>query len=68
MNLNIKVTFTFVMPVMTRSMVDLKVEVLTKIGNKLNDFKITIMAELREQIKQVSKDLEKLLRKQENWN
>ena len=56
------------MPVMTRSMVDLKDEVLTKIGNKLNDFKITIIAELREQIKQVSKDLEKLLRKQENWN
>ena len=68
MNLDIKVTFTFVMPVMTRSMVDLKDEVLTKIGNKLNDFKITIIAELREQIKQVSKDLEKLLRKQENWN
>ena len=68
MNLDIKVTFTFVMPVMTRSMVDLKDEVLTKIGNKLNDFKITIIAELREQIKQVCKDLEKLLRKQENWN
>ena len=40
------------LPVMTRNTVDLKDEIVTKIDQKFIDFNITIMAELREQIKQ----------------
>ena len=40
------------MPVMTRNTVDLKDEIVTKIDQKFIDFNITVMAELREQIKQ----------------
>ena len=48
------------MPVTTRNMVDLKDELLTKIDEKFNDFKIAIIAEIRDQIKQeVSEALEK---------
>ena len=47
------------MPVMTRNMVDLKDEILTKIDEKFNDFKI-------DQIKQeVSEALEKEIKKRE---
>ena len=38
------------MPVMTRNMVDLNNEILTKIDQKFNDFKIAIIAEIRNQI------------------
>ena len=37
---------------MNRNMVDFKDEHLKKIEEKINDFKITIIAEIREQIKQ----------------
>ena len=37
---------------MNRNMVDFKDEILKKIEEKINDFKITIIAEIREQIKQ----------------
>ena len=51
---------------MTRNMVDLKDEILTKVDEKFNDFKIAIIVELREQIKQeVSKALEKEIKKRE---
>ena len=53
------------MPVMTRYMFDLKDEVLTKIEEKFNDFKIAI-TEIRDQIKQeVSEALEKEIKKKE---
>ena len=53
------------MPVMTRYMFDLKDEVLTKIEEKFNDFKIAI-TEIRDQIKQeVSEALEKEIEKKE---
>ena len=55
------------MPVMTRKMVDLQDEILVKIDEKFNDFRITIIAEIREQIKQeVSEALKKKLRKVKN--
>ena len=51
---------------MTRNMVDLQGEILTKIDEKFNDFKITIIAGIREQIKQgVPKALEKEIKKRE---
>ena len=57
---------TFVTSIMTRNMVDLKDEILTKVDEKFNDFKIAIIVELREQIKQeVSKALEKEIKKRE---
>ena len=40
------------MPVMTRNMVDLNNEILAKIDQKFNDFKIAIIAEIRNQINQ----------------
>ena len=53
------------MPVMTRYMFDLKDEVLTKIEEKFNDFKIAI-TEIRDQIKQeVSEALEKEIKQKE---
>ena len=54
------------MPVMTRNMVDLQDEILTKADEKFNDFKITIIAEIKNQIKEdVSEDLEKEIKKRE---
>ena len=54
------------MPVMTRNMVDFKDEILTKIDEKFNDFKIAIIGEIRDQIKQnVSEALEKEIKKRE---
>ena len=54
------------MPVITRNMVDLKDEILTKIDEKINDFKIAIIAEIKDQIKdQVSEALEKEIKKRE---
>ena len=54
------------MPVMTRNMFDLKDEVLTKIEEEFNDFKIVIITEIRDQIKQeVSEALEKEIKKKE---
>ena len=54
------------MPVMTRNMVDLEDEILTKIDEKFSDFKTAIMIEIREQIKQeVSVALEKEIKKRE---
>ena len=51
---------------MTRNMVDLRDENLTKIDKKFNDFKIAIIAEIRDQIKQeVSEALEKEIKKRE---
>ena len=51
---------------MARNMVDLKDEILTKEDEKFNDFKIAIIVELREQIKEeVSKALEKEIKKRE---
>ena len=48
------------MPVMTRNMVDLKDEILAKLDEKFNNFKVAIIAEIRDQIKQeVSEALEK---------
>ena len=48
------------MPVMTRNMVDLKDEILAKLDEKFNDFKVAIIAEITDQIKQeVSEALEK---------
>ena len=42
---------------------------MTKIDEKFNDFKIAIIAEIREQIKQeVSEALEKEIKKGKNWN
>ena len=68
-NFSNKVICTFAMPVMTRKIVDLQDEILVKIDEKFNDFRITIIAEIREQIKQeVSEALKKKLRKVKNWN
>ena len=54
------------MPVMTRNMVDLNNEILAKIDQKFNDFKIAIIAEIRNQINQeVSDALEKEIKKRE---
>ena len=51
-NLNNKIICTFAMPVMTRDMVHLQDEILTKTGEKFNNFRIfAIIAENREQIK-----------------
>ena len=51
---------------MTRSMFDLKDEVLTKIEEEFNDFKIAIITEIRDQIKQeVLEALEKEIKKKE---
>ena len=51
---------------MTRNMDDLQDEILTKIDGKFNGFKIAIIAEIREQIKQeVSETLEKESKKRE---
>ena len=48
------------MPVMTRNMVDLKDDISAKLDEKFNDFKVAIIAEIRDQIKQeVSEALEK---------
>ena len=65
-NFNNKVICTFAMPVMTRNMVDFQDEILIKIDEKFNDFKIAIIAEIREQIKQnVSEALEKDIKKRD---
>ena len=51
---------------MTRNMFDLKDEVLTKIEEEFNDFKIAIITEIRDQIKQeVLEALEKEIKKKE---
>ena len=51
---------------MTRNMFDLKDEVLTKVEEEFNDFKIAIITENRDQIKQeVSEALEKEIKKKE---
>ena len=51
---------------MTRNMFDLKDEVLTKVEEEFNDFKIAIITEIRDQIKQeVSEALEKEIKKKE---
>ena len=42
------VTSIFAIPVMTRNMVYLKDEILTKIDEKFNNFKIAILAEIRD--------------------
>ena len=52
------------MPVMTRNMVDLQDEILTKIEENFNYFKIAIIAEIGEHVKQeVSEPLEKEIKK-----
>ena len=51
-NFNNEVIRTFAVPVMNRNMVDFKDKILKKIEEKINDFKIIIIAEIREQIKQ----------------
>ena len=61
-NFNFKIMYTFIIPVLTRSMVDLKDEILTKINKRL----IAIIAEIRDQIKQeVSEALQKEIKKRE---
>ena len=51
---------------MTRNMFHLKDEVLTKIEEEFNDFKIAIITEIRDQIKQeVLEALEKEIKKKE---
>ena len=51
---------------MTRNMFDLKDEVLTKVEEEFNDFRIAIITEIRDQIKQeVSEALEKEIKKKE---
>ena len=51
---------------MALSMVELKDEILTKVDEKFSDFKIAIIAKLREQIKQeLSEALEKEIKKKE---
>ena len=50
---------------MTRNMVDLQDEILTKIDEKFNDFKIAIIAGIREQIKQGFKSFRKEIKKRE---
>ena len=63
-NFSNKVICTFFMPVMTRNMVDLQDEILTKIEENFNYFKIAIIAEIREHVKQeVSEPLEKEVKK-----
>ena len=62
-NFNFKIIYTFIIPVLTRNMVDLKDEVLTKINERLM---IAIIAEIRDQIKQeVSEALQKEIKKRE---
>ena len=62
-NFNFKIIYTFIVPVLTRNMVDLKDEVLTKINERLM---IAIIAEIRDQIKQeVSEALQKEIKKRE---
>lgn len=58
-NLDIKVTCKYVMLVMTRNMVHLKDEILTKIDDKFNDFENTVISEFREQIKQIFRNFGK---------
>ena len=54
--------YTFIIPVLTRNVVDLKDEILTKINKRL----IAIIAEIRDQIKQeVSEALQKEIKKRE---
>ena len=53
--------YTFIIPVLTRNMVDLKDEILTKINKRL----IAIITEIRDQIKQVSEALQKEIKKRE---
>ena len=61
-NFNFKIMYTFIIPVLTRNMVDLKDEILTKINKRL----IVIIAEIRDQIKQeVSEALQKEIKKRE---
>ena len=51
---------------MTRNTVDLQDEILTKINQKFRDFKIAIIAGIREQIKQeVSEAFNKVIKKRE---
>ena len=51
---------------MTRNTVDLQDEILTKINEKFRDFKIAIIAGIREQIKQeVSEAFNKVIKKRE---
>ena len=51
---------------MTRNMFDLKDEVLTKVEEEFNNFKVAIITEIRDQIKQeVSEALEKEIKKKE---
>ena len=51
---------------MTRNTVDLQDEILTKIDQKFRDFKIAIIAGIREQIKQeVSEAFNKVIKKRE---
>ena len=62
-NFNFKIMYTFIIPVLTRNMVDLKDEVLTEINKRLM---IAIIAEIRDQIKQeVSEALQKEIKKRE---
>ena len=62
-NFDFKIIYTFIIPVLTRNMVDLKDEVLTKINERLM---IAIIAEIRDQIKQeVSEALQKEIKKRE---
>ena len=62
-NFDFKIIYTFIIPVLTRNMVDLKDEVLTKINERLM---IAIIAEIRDQIKQeVSEALQKEIKKTE---
>ena len=60
------------MPVMTRNMVDLKDEILTKIEEKFNDFKIVIITDYYEIMIRLNKRFLKLskreLGKAKNWN
>ena len=56
----------FLMLVVSRNMFNLKNEISTKIDEKFNDFKIVIIAEIREQIKQQGGEaLEKKIKKTE---
>ena len=62
--IQIKVKCIFVMPVITRKMCDLKEEILPKIEEKFQDFKSSLIAEIREQIKkEVSETLDKEIEK-----
>ena len=56
----------FLMLVVSRNRFNLKNEISTKIDEKFNDFKIVIIAEIREQIKQQGGEaLEKKIKKTE---